>query len=1056
MVEKKDMSKVKDDLSRVRLEVDGNQAINQLGKLEMESKELRININNIKEEQKQWLKEASKLEKLQSDFDRLVQKSKQLKEEGKENTKQFKKNQERIESLAKSIEKANHANDKLLASEMLLNREMEKLESAKTNINKLRDSLGNAGLTMKQLLSKQRDINREFVDVTYGTARYHELESQLRDVNAVISRQREELKGTAGQLQGNVELGFFGKIKSGVASIAGSAGVLLGVAGAIQTLFSTIATASEFEQSISNLSAITGATGEELSKLEMAARRIGSVTTLSAQQTADAFTIIASKKPELLENTDALIATTEAAITLAEAAGIDLPSAADALTNTLNQFGAGAEEANRFINALAAGSKFGAGDIEFLNDAVKRFGPIAQAMNISFEQSVAMMEVFAEKGLESEKAGVQFRNILVKLASGADETNPAIVGMDKAIENLGKQQLNTAGLAKMFGNENLVAAQILIDSGPRFQEFTSKVTGTGVAMEQAQIRVDNFKGDMKSLSSITEEYMIIIGGLITDALRPLVQALTAGLVALKETPKFIRENKDLFIALGIALVSFNTAQITATALMLKDIAVKKAQAIWTGAVTTAQTLLNTAMTANPIGLVIKAVGLLTAGFVVLYNRSEKVRAGIAGIAEVGLTVWEIIKETFGRITDGFEQLFSGDIAGGMKKLGEAFIRANPVSIAVLEGKRLAGAFVKGYQDKLAEEQAKNETATVDTLAPLVPGALSPDPEDEPTNNDYVGQTEKVMRSFEEAVAGPKNADPFKATEMHMEKLKGIHEKFGLDIQAIEKARNEARAAAEEAFRQEQLENDQKMAEAKVMIAQGLSQSLGAIINLIGNRQGELTSFQKALTVAQIAIDTASALSKSIPLAVNAAKEGGPAAPFLIAGYIATMTASIMSGVAAANRALSGADVPTWNDSSGNDRSQRQGRPNTQRRSFYFGGSTDEGLGFGDRYGEFAGYVHKSEYVVPQIVTSDPWVANLLPAIESIRKDRIRGFASGGATSPLPSGAAAGMSTAKLEMLMEMMVAKLDNMPKQIRAYLVYNDLEEMQEEMETLKSRYKA
>ncbi|MFN3802352.1 hypothetical protein, partial [Belliella pelovolcani] len=87
---------------------------------------------------------------------------------------------------------------------------------------------------------------------------------------------------------------------------------------------------------------------------------------------------------------------------------------------------------------------------------------------------------------------------------------------------------------------------------------------------------------------------------------------------------------------------------------------------------------------------------------------------------------------------------------------------------------------------------------------------------------------------------------------------------------------------------------------------------------------------------------------------------------------------------------------------------------------------------------------------------DPMIANLLPAIESIRQDRIRGFASGGMTSGALSASAPIQNNQKLEQLMEIMIGKMDMMPKNIRAYLVYNDLEEMEEEMQTLRSRYKA
>ena len=967
------MAKVKEDKSRVTLEVDGKQAINQLGKLEMEAKQLAIDLKMAKKGTQEYA-DANK-----------------------------------------------------------------KLKEAEAQIKAVRQQLGLTGMTMTQLSRYQRELRKEIQNTTTaGTERYRELRSELLRVNQVLQQQRQGLQGTTS---------FFGGLKGSIKELASSAGIMLGLAGAFEAIRKSFTVATDFEQSMSNLSAITGATGEQLKQLEEGARKIGATTSLSAQQAADAFTIIASKKPELLENNAALIATTESAILLAEAAGIELPEAADALTNSLNQFGVSADESNRFVNVLAAGAKFGAGEINYLNDAVKRFGPIASEMNISFEQSVAMMEVFAEKGIESEKAGTQFRNILVKLASGADETNPAIVGMTTALQNLGKQQLDTAELAKMFGNENLVAAQIMINSSARFVDLTQKVTGTSVAMDQARVRLDNFKGDWKSLMSITEEYMIVIGSFVSTALRPLVQGFTAFLLAMKEAPKFIKENKDLFIALGIALVTFNTAQIASTALMLKDIVVKKAHAIWTGAVTTAQNLLNAAMTANPIGFVIKAVGLLTAGFVVLYNRSQTVRAGISGIAEVALTVWEIIKETFGAITDGFKDIFAGDFSEGMKKLGQAFVKSNPITLAMTEGKRLAEAFKKGYADKIAEEMPVDAISAPNLAGttPIDPGNLNEDNAD-----DFSGSAMKIIRNTVDSLKAPGKEDPFKTIGSHFDKMKELHQKFGLDITSQEKARDAVRAANAKEYREKELENEEKLANAKMYLAQQLSAGLGSLIDLIGKKQGELTGFQKALAIAQIAIDTGAALAKVLPLALNTSAKDGPLAAFTLAGYIASMTASVLSGAARAKQMLSTADVPQYGGSGEKPNTGRSRPPKTApKKSFYYGGDTGNlGIGLGDKYGDFTGFVHANEYVIPSMTVSDPYVANLLPAIEQIRQDNIRGFSS-------MSGKGM-MGDPETKALLKQLVKITSAWPKEVRSKIVYTEFKEIEEEEEFLKSRYRA
>jgi TP901 family phage tail tape measure protein len=1142
------------DQVQVRMEIDGKQSISELGKQELAAYEYRQEIKQIKDEQSKLEKESKNLDKIRERFNKLTREIKEMDAAGKSNTKNYKNKVEKLKEVEVKLHSAEKATKALSESQKRYTEVSGKLDGTKGKIDNLRDSMGVAGMTMRQLRNHQRDLNREISLVTKGTERYKQLEKQLIDVNGRIRTQAMETKGlTSAWSKAAGTIKNFGLIGAGIFTARGM----------ISGLRTTIAVASEFEQSMSNLSAITGAVGEDLDFLRDKAREMGATTTLSAQQTADAFTVIASKKPELLENREALVATTQAAITLAEAAGITLPEAADALTNTLNQFGDSAEEADRYINVLAAGSKFGAGNIEFLNDSIKRFGPIAKQMNISIEESVGIMEVFAEKGLESEKAGTQFRNILLKLAAGADETNPSIVGLETAMDNLGKKNLSTAELTKMFGSENVVAAQIMVNSTERFAEFTDKVTGTGVALEQARTRVDNLKGDFKGLISITSDYLIVMGGWISKGLRPAVQWTIALLKALKETPRFLKENKDLFIALGIALITFNGAQIVATGLMLKDIAVKKAQAIWTGAVTLAQNLLNTAMTANPIGLVVKAVGLLTAGFVILYNRSEKVRAGIAGIAKVALTVWEIVKETFGNITGGFQKIFSGDFAGGLKDIGTAIVKSNPIGLALTEGKRLAGAFAKGYKEKLASEketveEANAGLATVPGLSPLdeiteddtTPdggGGLSDDEkknlaaklealkseyakfqkdlvkirresalqelgeedrELEVNRQKYREMEEEVIRFYEEklitvaefeeqlaeltalrleqeseirakyrekeekertdAITKVEEASldererAFLQTEKYYDGLTELARKHGLDEAGIIAAKNKALFDLNQKHLQEDYRQWMDNLHSKQQMWMAFGDVATSTLSAIGSFTGKMNAFEKETAIFKSLVNTGVAISNII-----AAFSATSLTPIDFAIKVATGIATVMANIGTAVRAINSASepqVPTPDGTGGEKQPTRRGST-APRKSFYFGGDTSgEGLGFGDQHGEYKGYVHDREYVIPEVVRQNPVVKfHIEPILEALRMKQSPppSYYYGG-----PTGAAAGQSQnspitsqasdTESKALLREIRDIVKQWPKTVRGQWVYNDWEEMHDEMKDLEKRYKA
>lgn len=266
----------------------------------------------------------------------------------------------------------------------------------------------------------------------------------------------------------------------------------------------------EFEKSLSTLRSLTGVSKKELEFFADEAVRLGETTTQTASQVAKAFTLIGSKKPDLLQSKEALAAVTEQAIILAEAAGIDVTQAATALANSLNQMGENADSADRFINALAAGSKFGAGNVAYLNAAIEKSGGTAAATGLSFEELVGAIETIAPKIAEPTTAGLQLRQVLVRLQKETDAYNPSVVGLAQALKNLQKEQLTINDLTQKFGIQNVSAAKALIDGADSFEEYTKKVTGTNTALEQQNINIDNLDGDINQLSSAWEGLVLKI------------------------------------------------------------------------------------------------------------------------------------------------------------------------------------------------------------------------------------------------------------------------------------------------------------------------------------------------------------------------------------------------------------------------------------------------------------------------------------------------------------------------------------------------------------------
>ncbi|ECL3974034.1 phage tail tape measure protein [Salmonella enterica] len=318
-------------------------------------------------------------------------------------------------------------------------------------------------------------------------------------------------------------------------SVTGLAGRLAGFAGAGLSLGAIINTTRQYSQSLSDLQAITGATSAQMKLYDQAAQEMGRTTEYSASQAAEAIKLMASAKPELLSTSEGLSAATKSALTLAQAAGTTLPDATRTLALSLNQFGAGAEQADRYINVLAAGAKYGSSEIVDTAAAIKNGGVAAAQAGVGFEQLNAAIQVLAAREIKGGEAGTALRNVILNLEKGADKSlKPSVVGLSRALANLAGKNLSTAQAVKLFGVENITAASILVDNRSKLDELTTALTGTQTAHEQAAIRVNNLNGDLMGLTSAFEGLILKVGQSGDGPLRSGVQTITEALNGLAD------------------------------------------------------------------------------------------------------------------------------------------------------------------------------------------------------------------------------------------------------------------------------------------------------------------------------------------------------------------------------------------------------------------------------------------------------------------------------------------------------------------------------------------
>lgn len=524
-----------------------------------------------------------------------------------EEAKQELKNLETIASgLKKELADAYQAGDtskiKQVTSELRKTEaQIKTLKKDTTALTEVMNNLDKA--TPKELRATLTAINRQLNSghIKRGSAEWKYYQQQAKLVTAELQKIKTEVQETEGWLSrfNNGFAKWGGLLATGAATITG-------VSMALNTLRNN---RDSKESSQAELKALTGLDDESIQWLTKQAEQLSTTmdeSGLRIRQSSDeilqAYMLIGSKKPELLKDKEALNAVTIEAMRLAAAAKIDLKDAVTATTVSLNMYGESADQAARYVNVLAAGSKEGAADVSAQAASIKNAGVAASGAGVSIEQLQGTIQMLAEKGLEAEPAGTALRKFFLVLQTGPDETNPKIVGLQTALENLNKKSLTAAQIQTMFGEEAYSAATILIDNADKVRQYTEAVTDTNIAMEQAAINSDTNEAKMAQYRNSIKEAGIELMERLNPSLSLFTGWTTKIIVALPTLIGWFIKYKNLIILTVGSLGTYMAALKLATLWEEKfkdakaaSIIVDKAKVTWSKAVTAASYLQTSAM-----------------------------------------------------------------------------------------------------------------------------------------------------------------------------------------------------------------------------------------------------------------------------------------------------------------------------------------------------------------------------------------------------------------------------------------------------------------------------
>lgn len=406
-------------------------------------------------------------------------------------------------------------------------------------------------------------LQREIKDMTIGSEEYNRTMAKIKNLQGILRQHQKEIRGiTTETKKATISIGsmvdWFNRFGGVILSVIG---FLTGFTLALRAIRDE---RNKLEESQAGLKALTGLDDDNIAWLTEQAKTLSTTMTKeglrvrqSAAEILDAFMLVGSAKPELLGDKEALKQVTEEAMRLQAAAkDITLNEAVDSLTLSLNQYGEAADQAGRFANVLAAGSQAGSANIASQAKAIRNAGTAAASANVPIEQTVALIETLAYRGIKDEVAGTGLKRFFLKLQTGADETNPKIVGLDKALENLKNKNMDAGTIKNMFGEEGFNAASVILQNTEMVKDFTAAVTGTNVAYEQAAINSDTAQAKLEQARNKMKLAAIDLGEKLNPALAVSTNMLTKVIKILPGLIDWIQKWGGTVVTLLVPLATY--------------------------------------------------------------------------------------------------------------------------------------------------------------------------------------------------------------------------------------------------------------------------------------------------------------------------------------------------------------------------------------------------------------------------------------------------------------------------------------------------------------------
>ena len=390
----------------------------------------------------------------------------------------------------------------------------------------------------------------------------NEAKNQISDFQKQISSITGSLSGFANSLRSGDISGFATNILSAGTAIKSLGPLLAGVQTQLAGIVTEVTAATggfnliiagfaalgvgaakssvDMQKSQQDLQALLGVSDEVVQDYTNSAVEMSNGTKQSAADVLDAFTLIGSQAPQLLDDKKGLEEVTRAAQTLAKASGMDLVDAASAITTAMNQMGIEAKDAGMIIDGLSTGAQKGSADIEYQKTAMEKSGAAAKMAGLSYRDLIASIETIAPSFASADVAGSSLKSTLIALETQTESKyKPSVVGINQALANLSAANLSAEEKVSIFGEANLTCATALLENQRGLADLQTALQQTGSASEMADAKSGSFSQTMASLGRIFRDFFqtlsqytiirdlvsilqglaTVVGGVITVVLR---------------------------------------------------------------------------------------------------------------------------------------------------------------------------------------------------------------------------------------------------------------------------------------------------------------------------------------------------------------------------------------------------------------------------------------------------------------------------------------------------------------------------------------------------------